>query len=96
MELTDLKGIGPKRAALFAELNVHTPEDLLRFYPKEYLDYTHVNQISSLQDGERACLYVTAKADPTTFFYKGKYMVSLRVSDSSRCVKDQRSLEREK
>ena len=83
MELTDLKGIGPKRAALFAELNVHTPEDLLRFYPKEYLDYTHVNQISSLQDGERACLYVTAKADPTTFFYKGKYMVSLRVSDSS-------------
>lgn len=83
MELTDLKGIGPKRAALFAELNVHTPDDLLRFYPREYLDYTHVNSINLLQNGERACLYVTAKSDPTTFFYKGKYIVSLRVSDSS-------------
>lgn len=83
MELTDLKGVGPKRAALFAELHVYTPEDLLRFYPKEYLDYTSTRNISSLYDGERVSLHVTAAADPTTFFYKGKYIVSLRVSDAT-------------
>lgn len=83
MELSDLKGIGPKRIALFSELNVHTPEDLLRFYPREYLDYSQVSDLSSLSDGDKASVYVTALADPTVYYFKGKYMVSLRVADKS-------------
>lgn len=83
MELTDLKGIGPKRLMLFSELNIRTPEDLLRFYPKEYLDYSHASEIRSLSDGERASICVTASADPTVFYHKGKYIVSLRVSDQT-------------
>lgn len=83
MELSDIKGIGPKRIALFSELNVHTPEDLLRFYPREYLDYSQVSDLSSLSDGDKASVYVTALADPTVYYFKGKYMVSLRVADKS-------------
>ncbi len=83
MELSDLKGIGPKRLALFAELDIHTPEDLLRFYPREYLDYTHSREIRTLSEGERATVKVTALGDPTVFYNKGKYIVSLRVSDGT-------------
>ena len=83
MELTDLKGIGPKRAALFSELGIRTPEDLLAFYPREYLDYSTIVPIKSAADGERVSICVTVQADPTMYYFKGKYMVSLRVADAS-------------
>ncbi len=82
MELSDIKGIGPKRLALFAELNIKTPQDLLRFYPREYLDYTHFTDICSLCDGDRASIRVQVVSDPSVFYYKGKYIVSVRVSDA--------------
>ena len=83
MQLSDIKGIGPKRLKLFSELHIESPEDLLRFYPREYLDYSHTTDIRSLSEGERATLHVTVLADPTVFYYKGKYMVSVRVADST-------------
>ncbi len=83
MELIDLKGIGPKRLALFSELNIHTPEDLLRFYPREYLDYSQIVPIKNTADGQRVSVNVTALSDPTVFYTKGKYIVSLRVADTS-------------
>ena len=83
MELSDLKGIGPKRLALFSELNIHSPDDLLRFYPREYLDYTLTTDIRSAQDGERVSLRVVTESEPTIYYLKGKYIVSLRVSDST-------------
>ena len=83
MELSDIKGIGPKRLALFSELHIQTPEDLLRFYPREYLDYTHTSEIRTLNDGNRVSIRVHALSDPTVFYYRGKTIVSLRVSDDT-------------
>lgn len=37
--ITYLSGVGPKKAALFAsELNIHTAEDLIRYFPYKYVD----------------------------------------------------------
>ncbi|MBQ6236282.1 MAG: ATP-dependent DNA helicase RecG [Clostridia bacterium] len=83
MELTDLKGIGPKRIALFSELGIHTPEDLLSFYPREYLDYSQTVPLRDAKDGERVSICVTAQADPTVYYLKGRYIVSLRVADAT-------------
>ena len=83
MNLSDIKGIGPKRLQLFSELNIRTPEDLLRFYPREYLDYTHIAEIRTLTEGERATVRVSVLSEPTVFYYKGKYIVSVRVADTS-------------
>lgn len=83
MMLSDIKGIGPKRLALFSELHIQTPEDLLRFYPREYLDYSHVSQLRTLNDGDRVSIRVRVQSDPTVFYYKGKTIVSLRVSDGT-------------
>ena len=83
MELSDLKGIGPKRIALLSELGIHTPEDLLRFYPREYLDYSQIVPLQDAKDGDRVSVRVTAQADPTVYYLKGKYIVSLRVADAS-------------
>ena len=83
MELSDLKGIGPKRLALFSDLHIRTPYDLLHFYPREYLDYTQTTAIRNAADGDRVTLRVTVQADPTVFYHKGKYIVSLRVADAT-------------
>ena len=83
MELIDLKGIGPKRVALFADLGIRAPEDLLQYYPREYLDYSQIVPIRDTTEGERVSLRVKALADPTMYYFRGKYIVSLRVADES-------------
>ena len=40
MEIRYLKGVGEKRAALLQKLGIHCVEDLLEFYPRDYVDYS--------------------------------------------------------
>lgn len=52
--VTKLKGIGPKKAADFANLNVFTIGDLLNRYPRTYVDQSKVKTIAELTaDGEK-------------------------------------------
>lgn len=53
-----LKGIGPKRAALFNRLGINSAEDLIYYFPRRYEDRTRVIEISQLKLGE----YQTVKA----------------------------------
>lgn len=52
MEITYLKGVGPRRAELYAKLGITTTEQLLRLYPRDYIDFTHPAKIRELQAGE--------------------------------------------
>ncbi len=45
MELTSLKYISEKREKDFNKLNIYTAEELLRHFPRDYLDLTHVTPI---------------------------------------------------
>ena len=49
-----LKGVGEKRALLFARLNVRTIGDLLHFYPRTYLDRTKISSLDQTQLYENA------------------------------------------
>jgi ATP-dependent DNA helicase RecG len=51
-ELAGLAGIGPETAAKFAELGVRTPDDLLRYVPRAYLDWRRPVPIAALREGE--------------------------------------------
>ena len=53
-QITVLKGIGEKSAALFGRLGVETVEDLLRFYPRDYDKIEEVSPIAELRDNSRA------------------------------------------
>lgn len=83
MDLSDIKGVGPKRIELFRQLHIQTLNDLLRFYPKEYLDYTTVTRICDASESTRVTIRVSVLSDPTIFYHKGKYIVSVRVCDDS-------------
>lgn len=51
MNITELKGIGEKTAALFAKLNITTTEDLLRYYPREYDQFESPAALEDAEDG---------------------------------------------
>ena len=41
LDIRYLKGVGEKRAAQLARLGIRTVDDLLGFYPRDYVDYSH-------------------------------------------------------
>lgn len=57
-ELSTLRQISTKRAALFAKLGIHNLEDLLFFYPRDYQDLSEITPLHLVQDG----MTVTVKA----------------------------------
>lgn len=64
--ITKLKGIGPKKAADFANLNIFIIGDLLNRYPRTYVDQSKVKTIAELTtDGEKQlfCAEVYRLAD---------------------------------
>ena len=79
-----LKGVGAKRAALFARLGIFTTEDLLRFYPRAYKDYSHPQRIRDAQIGETACIRATCISAVNSFQSpkSGIKVFSCRVSDN--------------
>ncbi len=47
-----LKGVGPAKAELFRRLGIETLMDLLRHYPRAYIDRTTISRISSVAPGQ--------------------------------------------
>ena len=45
-ELTSLTLVGPKTASALSQLGIHTGDELLHFYPRRYLDFSHTLPIS--------------------------------------------------
>ena len=54
--VTVLKNVGPKRAALYEKLGIRTVENLLRHYPRGYIDYTDSRRVEDWPDGDTAVI----------------------------------------
>ena len=54
-----LKGVGEKRAELFAKKGINTVEDLLYFFPRTYEDRSKTKYIADCENGETVCVSIT-------------------------------------
>lgn len=54
--VTQLNGIGDKKAALFKKIGVVSVGDLISYYPRSYDDWSAVTPISALNHGERCVI----------------------------------------
>lgn len=52
--LGQVRGIGPRTASRLAALGLFTVEDLLRHYPRDYVDYSRLTRIAELEVGGTA------------------------------------------
>ena len=84
MELTDLKGIGPKTAELFNKLGIMSAEDLIRAYPVHYESYEPPVMIADASEGAKCAVAVPA-VGPVSFFTSSRRLkiVSTTIRDSS-------------
>ncbi len=75
MEITYLKGVGPRRAELYAKLGITTAEQLLRLYPRDYIDFTQPLKIRELQAGESAVFRASVDRKSAPFSQYAKMAV---------------------
>lgn len=79
-----LRGVGPKRAALFAKLGVHTVRDLLYTFPRSYEDFTRVVPVAQAQVGAVCCVRVTvSKPAQVTRARGGMLLCKIQAADNS-------------
>ncbi len=57
-----LKGVGPQRANILYQNNINTIIDLIKYFPRKYLDRTNIKKISQVKIGETAVLIVKIKS----------------------------------
>lgn len=83
MELTELKGIGPKTEKLFLKLGIRTVEDLVYDFPHTYLSYPKTQPVGSLVDGEQQAVMGMLEKDATVVNLHGLLMTTAYVRDLS-------------
>jgi ATP-dependent DNA helicase RecG len=59
--LSEIRGVGPKLAARLAALDLWLARDLVRYYPRDYLDYSNLVRIAALEPGRTATIVATVR-----------------------------------
>lgn len=70
-KIEDLKGIGPKRAKLFNNLSVYSVGDLVRYYPRNYEDWSSPVPIKEAEIGVNVCIKATVGTPFKVSFARG-------------------------
>ena len=82
--VTFLKGVGAKKAAELAKLNIVTVGDLLEYYPRQYLDYEQLKKINDLvTDNSKQLFKATVYHVQNSFGARGKRYTSVVVRDET-------------
>ena len=80
--VTELKNVGPKRAALYEKLGIETVSDLLTFYPRSYQDFTSPKMAAECRDGEPAVIEgKILRKLPPAYIRRGMVLYKLTVTD---------------
>lgn len=61
IDVTYVKGVGPKLAILFKKLGITTVDGLLRYYPRKYIDYLGSVKIKNLEIGTQVNVFGVIK-----------------------------------
>ena len=77
MRLTDLRGISEKREKDLNKLNIFTPEDLVRCFPRAYLDLTQQQKISSCYHNDVALIACRVVSEPQVVYHSRRNFVKV-------------------
>lgn len=56
MQITNIKGIGEKTAALLKKIEIETVNDALLYYPRTYIQFPEIKSVSEAVEGEIAAI----------------------------------------
>lgn len=81
--VTELRGVGDKRADGLAELQIETVLDLLTHYPRRWIDRSRECRVEDLRDGEEATVVVRVRSVRTQRTRNRRTMVIAEVGDDT-------------
>ncbi len=81
--LTQLKGIGEKTAKLFEKLEIHTAQDLLRYYPKDYELFEEPTPIAQAVCGKSSAVKARLVSILADRRVKNLHLLMVSVSDGT-------------
>ena len=84
--IDSLKGIGPKTAVLFEKLKVYTIEDLLKFYPRNYLSYEEPVDVQEAEIGKRVTIKASIQSYVDIKKVRSLTLVTCTVKDATGSV----------
>ncbi|MCZ0939171.1 MAG: ATP-dependent DNA helicase RecG [Caldilineaceae bacterium] len=85
--ITDLKGIGVKRAEQYARLGIETVEDLIWHLPHRYDDYSRVRPIAGVEEGESLSIIANLRGFSQRKFAYKREILQANFSDGSGTVR---------
>ena len=77
--LISVKGIGVKTAERLSNLGLFVIKDLLKYYPRDYVDYSSLMKIGSLEIGKTATIVATVRRCNVFTSPKNKYLSVLEL-----------------
>lgn len=84
MLVSEVKGIGPKKAALLGEMGIVTLEDMLTHYPHSYEDRSRITPVAEAAEGTACYISVTLLKISKNFARgRTKQMLRLTAADDS-------------
>ncbi len=63
-KITELKGIGPRKAEALGKLGLFSVYDIIRHFPRKYQDYSVITPITAARHGDDAAVEVKLKTEP--------------------------------
>ena len=81
-EIQYLKGVGPKRGKVLNSFGIKSIKDLIRTFPRKYLDRTNIKLINEIKINEKVVIVGAIISFGIKRFKKGKYF-QLIISDNT-------------
>lgn len=78
-----LKGIGEKTAKSFSKLNIHTLNDLLEYYPRDYEQFQNILEIQDIKTDEVCTIKAVVVSSPTVKKVRSLTILSFLVKDAT-------------
>ena len=85
--ITDLKGVGAKRAEQYARLGIETVEDLIWHLPHRYDDFSRVRPIADVEEGESLSIVANLRGFSQRKYAYRKELLQANFSDGSGTVR---------
>ncbi len=84
-EIQYLKGVGPKRGKILNNFGISNVQDLIRNFPRKYLDRTNLKKINEIKINEKVVIVGIIESFGVKKLRKGKYF-QLNISDETGAI----------
>ena len=83
LDVTYIKGVGPKIAYIFNKLGIYTASDLLYYFPRKHIDYSTRTRIRDLEEGMDTTIFGVIKSIEAYTTKSNLGVVKVKIADNS-------------